>query len=73
VKERVSCIDKGCYVEVGVTASHFFTGGLISRLWNILYLLFAWLVSYRFLLGGVFLLGFVVGFRNISQYPRSRS
>jgi hypothetical protein len=33
---RVTCTEKGCYVEVGVTASHIFTDGLISHLRKIL-------------------------------------
>jgi hypothetical protein len=36
VKARVACTEKGCYMEVKVTVSHFFIGGLISHLWKIL-------------------------------------
>jgi hypothetical protein len=72
MKARVAYTEKGCYMEVGVTASHFFIGRLISHLQKILYILFAWLVSYIFLLGGVFLLGFIVFLRNILKHARSR-
>jgi hypothetical protein len=47
-KRRVACTKKGCYVEVGVTASRFFVGGLISHLWKILKSVVSWFISFSF-------------------------
>jgi hypothetical protein len=46
-KERVTCTEKGCYVEVGIT-THFFIGGLISHLQKILDISISWLIAFSF-------------------------
>jgi len=48
-KVGATCNEKGCYVEVGVIASHFFVGGLISHLQKILKSIVAWLITFTFI------------------------
>jgi hypothetical protein len=46
MKERVAFTKKRYYVEVGVTASHFFVDDLISHIWKILEPTIVWLIFF---------------------------